>query len=244
MRGTNFDRRPEPQYATLDDYSVVDRHESCLLRDLGDGVTAAVITTKMGVITPTLVDELTALVKGKGLNHFVLASEARSFSAGFDLRFFSEAIRDEAWSLIEDALTKLQHLGELLERANCVAAVHGHCLGAGLELALSCAKIAADAECHIGLPEAKVGLIPGGRGVTLTRLNNQSSAKRLSEVALNLALGAVAPTADHARVLGYLRATDVTVYHPDRLLYEAKRLAMTSMPSPRPVWGGRRGVRS
>jgi 3-hydroxyacyl-CoA dehydrogenase len=240
--GGQYVARPsQPEYKTLAEYEIVDRLSTCVLRALGDGVTAVSLTTKLGVITPAVVDDLTQLVKGRSLKRFVLTSEARSFSAGFDLKFFQDAIRREAWREIEDELLKLQQLGELLERADCVAAVHGHCLGAGLELALSCGQIVADAETQIGLPEAKVGLIPGGRGVTLMRQLNQSSARRLCEVALTLSLGETAPTAEHARVLGYLRATDRTVYHPDRLIFEAKRAVMSLTPSVRPAWAAVQG---
>lgn len=227
---------PEPQYASLPSFPIVGQGETYNLRDLGDGVTAVALTTKMGVISPLVVDELTALLEGGRLTRFVLTSEARSFSAGFDLRFFVEAIAEQRWNDIDAALGRLQRLGELLERSHCVAAVFGHCLGAGLELALSCGHIVAAAETQIGLPESRVGLLPGGRGLTLTRLYNQFTAKRLTDVALTLTRGEIATTADHARVCGYLRPTDVTVYHPDRLLFEAKQVALTAIPVVRPAW--------
>jgi 3-hydroxyacyl-CoA dehydrogenase len=234
--GTHVPLPKEPQYATLADYPIVGQGQTYTLRDLGDGISAVGITTKMGVITPLLVDELTTLIERTELSRFVLASEGRSFSAGFDLRFFLSAIEDERWSDIDVALQHLQRLGALLERRTVVAAVHGHCLGAGLELALSCSQIVAHPECQIGLPEARVGLLPGGRGTVLMRLYNQHNAKRLTEVAVTLAQGEIAPTADHARVLGYLRPTDTTCYHPDRLITEAKRLALTAASTPRPAW--------
>lgn len=234
--GTYAPLPKEPQYATLADYPIVSQGEHYVLRDLGDGVSALCPTTKMGVISPNLLDELTSLIERTELSRFVLASEGRAFSAGFDLRYFLSAIEDERWNDVDAALQKLQRFGALLERRSVVAAVHGYCLGAGLEIALSCSHIVAHPEAQIGLPEAKVGLLPGGRGTLLARLYNQHNAKRLTEVALNLASGTIAPTPDNARTLGYLRPSDVTVYHPDRLITEAKRIALDAAPIPRPAW--------
>ena len=108
-------------------------------------------------------------------------------------------------------------------------------MGGGLELALSCPILIADAEAKLGFPEAKVGLIPAGRGTTLCRLNNQAS-KWLPEVAVSLAKGEVSANADHAHRLGYLRPQDQTSYHPDRLIWDAKNLARTVEPVTRPNW--------
>jgi len=47
------------------------------------------------------------------------------------------------------------------------AAVHGYALGGGFELALGCDLIVADATAVFGLPEVRVGLVPGGGGTQL-----------------------------------------------------------------------------
>ncbi len=225
-----------PEYAPLTSYPILSSGETFLLRDLGDGICAVSLTTKMGVINPVVVRELTELFEKQSMNRCVLTSEAKSFSAGYDLKFFSERILANDFVGIEEELASLQRLGELLESRGTVAAVFGHCLGAGLELALSCAHIVAQAETQIGLPEPKVGLIPGGRGTALMRLNNENSARRLAEVAVTMAEGTISSTADHARTLGYLRATDVTSYHPDRLIFDAKKVALSASPIERPLW--------
>ncbi len=225
----------EPAYVPLSSYPIVKEADTYVLRDMADGVTAISIKTKMGTISPPLIDELTELLSGN-FDHFVLTSEARSFSAGFDLTYFAKAIETEDFPSIDRELTGLQRLSEVLERKRCVAAVFGHCLGAGLELALGCEVIASHPEANIGFPEAKVGLIPGGRGTALMRLYNQHSVRRLAEVAVSLMEGAVAPNPDAARALGFLRPSDVTVYHPDRLLAEAKRLVLASKPWSKPAF--------
>lgn len=226
--------KSDSKYARLEDFQSVGETETYKLRDLGDGVTAVGTTTKLGVITPQLVLELTSLLESGKLGRIVLTSESKSFSVGFDLKFFATSIADERWIEIDQEIARLQKLGELLEAQSAVAAICGYTIGAGLELALSTSNICALVESHIGFPEAKVGLIPGGRGTTLMRLYNQHTAKRLSEVAFNLATGTVSNNAEDARTLGYLRPTDQTVFHPDRLIMTAKQAALHAKPVDRP----------
>lgn len=228
---------PEPEYRTLSDFEVLTRAENFVLRDLGDGVTSVGLNTKLGMITPAFVEEFTTLLKSSSLDRFVFTSEGRGFSVGFDLRFFLTAIQEERWTEIEHALLRLQNLGALMDTRICAAAITGgYCLGAGLELAQSCTVIVTHPDAQIGLPESRVGLIPGGRGTVLTRLFNQHNAKRLSEVALNLVHGRVAPSADMARMYGYLRNTDITCYHPDRILTRAKEAVLEAKRTPKPTW--------
>jgi 3-hydroxyacyl-CoA dehydrogenase len=226
----------QPEFASLTEFPVVGQGSHHVLRDLGEGVLAVSSTTKMGVVTPALVDELIALFESNKIDRFVLTSEAKSFSAGYDLNTFHSAISEQRFDLIELALSRLAYLGSLLEQRHGVAAVRGHAFGGGFELALSCPHIVADAESKIGLPESKVGLIPGGRGVALTRTYNQFTTRRLTDVAGNLIHGTTSSNAEQARLLGYLRATDVTSHHPDRLFSTARELALRAAPVERPDW--------
>lgn len=227
---------PEPEYSTVKDFPIISSGGAHNLRDLGDGVTAFCLTTKMGSITPQVVAELTDLLESGKVQRLVLTSEAKVFSVGYDLNFFYERIQEAHTDLIDKELRALHRLGSLLEQIPSVAAIWGYALGAGLELAMSCGQVVAQAECQIGLPESRVGLIPGGRGTVLMRLHAQGSAKRLSETAMLLTEGVAAPNADVARELGYLRETDMTVYHPDRLMLEAKYAALRAQPYDLPEW--------
>jgi enoyl-CoA hydratase len=49
-------------------------------------------------------------------------------------------------------------------RTPVVAAIHGYCLGGGLELAMACDIRVAAEDAQLGQPEIKLGLIPGGGG--------------------------------------------------------------------------------
>ena len=181
----------------------------------------------MGVISPLLVDELTSFLSAGKTKRLVFSSEAKVFSAGFDLSFFVDKAASNDFDEIDEAIKKFQALGRILQRIPSVAAVWGYCLGGGLEMAMSCSMIAASPETQIGLPEAKVGLLPGGGGNILMRQRAQAGgSKALAEMVSVLALGTVCTNADEARDPGFLRPNDVTVYHPDRLISEARRLVM------------------
>lgn len=227
---------PSVEYLSLEECKVTEEGETYRLRDLGDGVTAIALTEKRGLIRTKTVLELKHIIESKPSARFVLTSEGECFSAGYDLREIQQAIHEGKLQELAESMITLQKLQERLEESGSVAAVFGNCLGSGLELALSCTTIVADAESIIGFPESRVGLISTGRGAALMRAYGQVSAKRLTEVALTLAEGTVSTSADMARVLGFLRPSDITIYNRDRLLSVAKHLALSSTRLTRPDW--------
>jgi enoyl-CoA hydratase/carnithine racemase len=88
----------------------------------------------------------------------------RAFVAGADISEFPslrEAAPDEGGSA-----RGIQHLGARMDagRTPFVAAIHGYCLGGGLELAMCCDVRVASESAQLGQPEIKLGLIPGGGG--------------------------------------------------------------------------------
>lgn len=235
--GTYQQTKPEPEFATIDDFEKISTHEGFEVRDLGDDVHAIVLTTKMGTIGPPLVSGLLSYLDSGATQRFVLTSANRSFSAGFDLRYFVTAIEAGEFDQIEQEIANFQLLNTTIGQIPSVAAVFGHCLGGGFELAAGCTRIAALAETQIGLPESRVGLIPGGAGIGVMRLRTQSGgAKSVVNAAVLIGTGQLSANADEARVLGFLRPEDVTIYHPDRLLTDAKQLALEAGSATRPAW--------
>lgn len=229
-------RKDEPQYAAVTDFPVLSEHEGFRVRDLGDGVHALSVTNKMGVYSPPTISAMCAHLESGRSQRIVLTSEAKAFSAGFDLRYVLDAVNAEDWAGCEKALAEFQRLGLLLRQVPGCAAVFGVCLGGGLEMASSCSVIAAAPETQVGFPESRVGLIPAGGGAALMRTRFQDSAKSLTDTAKLLMLGTVGRNADEARKRGFLRREDVTVYHPDRLVTEARRLALLASPAGTPAW--------
>ncbi|MFM9872884.1 MAG: 3-hydroxyacyl-CoA dehydrogenase/enoyl-CoA hydratase family protein [Fimbriimonadaceae bacterium] len=235
--GTYFTPASEPEFATIRDFPILESHEGFNVRDLGDGVHAISTTTKMGVIGPPLIKSLADYLESGKSKRFVLTSEAKIFSAGFDLKFFAEKIESGNFDAIDQAIADFQRLNSLIGSTPSVAAISGYCIGGGFELAAGCSLIAASPETQIGLPETLVGLIPGGAGNAVMRLRAQSGgAKRFIEVVQTIATGALSANSDDARRIGFLRDEDITVFHPDRLLTEAKTLALNAVPLVRPEW--------
>ena len=90
----------------------------------------------------------------------------RAFVAGADISEFP-SLREAAAEANERGSARgIQKLGHRMDAARTpfVAAIHGFCLGGGLELAMCCdVRIASD-DAQLGQPEIKLGLIPGGGG--------------------------------------------------------------------------------
>jgi len=86
----------------------------------------------------------------------VLRCAGRTFIAGADISEFGKPPA-------EPALTEVL---EAIEQADkpVVAAIHGTALGGGLEVALCCSHRVAASDARIGLPEVKLGLLPGAGG--------------------------------------------------------------------------------
>jgi len=77
---------------------------------------------------------------------------------------------------IQDAHTKLERLSK-----PTVAAIHGHCLGAGLELALCCDIRLCSIEALFALPEAKLAIITDVGGLQrLTKVVGSGHAREIA----------------------------------------------------------------
>lgn len=106
----------------------------------------------------------------------------RAFSVGADVSRFREARAEAAAPapLVESRQRWLhanpyQALAEVSKPT--IAAINGYALGGGLELALACDMRIASEKARLGLPEVKLGLIPGGGGTQrLPRLVGRAKA--------------------------------------------------------------------
>lgn len=128
---------------------------------------------------------LDAAEKMAGVRVVLVRGEGPGFSAGIDLKAFTNLaeVFGENWSSQMLSVTgAFQRILTRFERSPLptIALVHGYALGLGLELALACDFRLIAAGTRLGLPEARLGLIPDVGGTTrLTRLAGPARAKEL-----------------------------------------------------------------
>jgi 3-hydroxyacyl-CoA dehydrogenase/enoyl-CoA hydratase/3-hydroxybutyryl-CoA epimerase len=124
--------------------------------------------SKVNTIGPAMIAAfgplLEAIEADPEIDAVVLMSRKKDFIAGADIEAFATVRAVGDWRPIGNAghaiLDRIER-----SRKPFVAAIHGACLGAGLEIALACAaRVAADEGTVLALPEVKLGLLPGGGG--------------------------------------------------------------------------------
>ena len=92
----------------------------------------------------------------EGTRAIILHGTARAFSGGADITEFGKPARDP----------NLRHVLAAIEDSPIpvIAAIQGVALGGGLELAMACHARVAWKGARLGLPEVKLGLLPGAHG--------------------------------------------------------------------------------
>jgi 3-hydroxyacyl-CoA dehydrogenase/enoyl-CoA hydratase/3-hydroxybutyryl-CoA epimerase len=129
----------------------------------------------MNTLSPEVADDMQAILERIETDPNIRAvvwgsAKERNFLAGADIRWF-ESLTDAAKS--EEALRHTQEAFTRLENLHrdhgkpVVAAIHGACLGGGLELALACSgRVASNDEraTQLGQPEVQLGLLPAAGG--------------------------------------------------------------------------------
>ena len=116
-----------------------------------NAVNAAIIDTLWRELDDDLGDETRVVVlRGRG---------DRAFSAGADITGFGSLGEGERPAGITPLAEHLESLD-----VPVVAAIHGYCLGGGLEIALACDLRIAHRDAQLGFPEVSLGLLPGGGG--------------------------------------------------------------------------------
>ena len=137
-----------------------------------DGMVAVVtidhppVNALSGPLLEELEAELVALDGDEGVRAIVLKGAGeRAFVAGADISEFP-SLREAAPQQNGGSARGIQKLGARMDAAHTpfIAAIHGFCLGGGLELAMCCDIRVCSDDAQLGQPEIKLGLIPGGGG--------------------------------------------------------------------------------
>jgi enoyl-CoA hydratase/carnithine racemase len=189
-----------------------------LVDEPAPGVTRLTISNpnKRGALDHAILDRFESIMPDLDARCVVITGEQSTFSAGYDISDIPDSVfAEEAEKLVArpvaDALEAIEAY-----HFPTVAAMNGHAIGGGLELALSCDLRIAAATIALGMPPAKLGLVYSHTGIS--KFIDIIGAARTRE----LFLVGRRIDARTARVWGLVNA----VVEPDRLAAEALSLAV------------------
>jgi cyclohexa-1,5-dienecarbonyl-CoA hydratase len=136
--------------------------------------------------------ELEKLLVDNSLKCLVFSGDGASFCAGVD-------VADHKPEVVDDMITTFNRLFELVAQCEIptIAAVHGYCLGGGMEVAIACDMIIAAKGASFGQPEIKLGFLPPYAAIRLPKLVGQAKA-------LEICITGKRYTAEEARSLGFV----------------------------------------
>ncbi|WP_413110762.1 fatty acid oxidation complex subunit alpha FadJ [Thaumasiovibrio sp. DFM-14] len=123
------------------------------------------MNTLQDTFAPQIATLLDRLSREKVKGAVLYSGKEDNFVAGADIRMLDKCTsEEEAQTIVKTGQTVFDRIASL--PFHVVAAIHGPCLGGGLELAMAChSRICSDdAKTRLGLPEVQLGLLPGSGG--------------------------------------------------------------------------------
>jgi 3-hydroxyacyl-CoA dehydrogenase len=218
--------------------AVVRKNAGASLIDLGDGVLAVEFHSKMNAIGGDTIQMVHAGLKEATANFtaLVVGNDGDAFSAGANLMLLLLEAQEENWDEIDLMVRSFQAATQALRYSPVpvIVAPGGLALGGGCEMVLHGDRVQAAAESYIGLVEVGVGLIPGGGGTKemLARATDAAPGAEdllavVQPVFETIGFAKVSTSAAHAHQLGYLRPCDSETMNRERLMADAKALALT-----------------
>ena len=215
------------------------------LIDLGDGVLQFEFHSKMNAIGGDTIEMLRTGVAeaSRDFTAVVVGNDAPNFSAGANLMLLLLEAQEGNWDEVDLMVRGFQGATMALQHADVpvVVAPAGLALGGGCEVALHGARVQAAAETYIGLVEVGVGLIPAGGGTKEMLVRAMEAAPPSTDplpyvqrVFETIGFAKVATSAADARRIGYFREGDEITMNRDRLLEDAKALALQLAPGYQP----------
>jgi enoyl-CoA hydratase/carnithine racemase len=121
-------------------------------------------------------EEATAQVaEDPGVRVVLVRGAGRAFCAGMDRDMLADGgMPADFYERQERAFRTLERMDKIT-----VAALHGYCLGGGLQLAIACDIRICSSDCRLGLPAGELGLFPGMAVWRLPRLIGLAAARRM-----------------------------------------------------------------
>ena len=228
-------------------HGVVKKNSGASVVDLGQGVAAIELHSKMNALGDDIVNLITQTLKPTSevvaeFEAFIITGDSSNFSVGANLMQLLLAIQDEEWDDVELAVRAFQNMTQAIKFCPrpVVVAPYAMCLGGGVEISLHAAARQPHAELYMGLVEAGVGLIPGGGGCKEMLLRSIEAGTSIRPDARGegveifesikknfetIAKATVSTSAAEARSLGFLRPSDNITANRGRLITDAKHRA-------------------
>jgi enoyl-CoA hydratase len=126
-----------------------------------------------------LADAVYSFDQEPAIGAVVITGNEKAFSAGADITEMAEASATEMLNRgVSDRWSWMRYI-----RKPLIAAVGGHCLGGGCELAMCCDILLAADNAKFGQPEINIGVIPGAGGTQ--RLTHAVGKSLAMEMVLN-----------------------------------------------------------
>ena len=161
----------------------------------------------------------------------ILTGKGRAFCAGADIRGLHHedplAVKRFMHDVVGGVLSRAERLSKPV-----IAAVNGLALGGGFELAISCDIIIASDKAQFGVPEAKLGLVPGFAIVRLPEIVGRHKSKELIMTTETI-------SAEEALHIGLINK----IVPHEKLMEEAVAMAKRIMESPKlTIWFAKSSV--
>jgi 3-hydroxyacyl-CoA dehydrogenase len=200
----------------------------------GDGIAIVSFKSKMHSLGTEVLQGLNRALDEaeKRFDALVIWHEA-PFAVGANLKAALESLKAGRFDEFEAMVALFQSTSQRLKYClvPTVAAVDGLALGGGCEFVMHAQRAVATLEAYIGLVEVGVGLLPAGGGLKefAARIDAWSKGgdafPEMQRVFRQVAMGETSRSAVDARERGFLKPSDVIVFHPAELLYVAKQEA-------------------
>jgi 3-hydroxyacyl-CoA dehydrogenase len=217
---------------------IVRRNPGASLVDLGEGVLAVEFHSKMNAIGGDTVAMIDAGLKEATANFsaLLIGNDAPDFSVGANLMLVLLEAQEGNWDEIDLMVRALQRtvLALRYSPVPVVVCPAGLTLGGGCEISLHGDRVQAAAESYMGQVEVGVGLIPAGGGTKelLARAMQEAPTGAtdllpyVQPVFETIGFGKVSTSAAHARQLGLLRDVDGITMNRERLMADARAVAL------------------
>jgi 3-hydroxyacyl-CoA dehydrogenase len=219
--------------------AVVKKNAGASLVDLGDGVLCVEFHSKMNAIGGDTLSIMNTAVKEaeRGFQAIVVGNDASNFSVGANIMLLLLEAQEGNWDDVDLMVRAFQNATMALRYAAVpvVVAPAGMTLGGGCEVVLHGDRVQAAAETYMGLVEVGVGLIPAGGGAKEMTVRATDGVTTLTHDFLpaiqkafeTIGFAKVATSAAEARALGFLRPVDRVSMNRDRIISDAKALALS-----------------